>query len=44
VLDYGSDGDADVLVASLSGPDRVLMNNGTGHLQLHTGFMNSQKR
>jgi hypothetical protein len=41
MLDYDSDGDADVLVASLAGPDRILMNDGTGHLRLHTDFMNS---
>jgi FG-GAP-like repeat len=35
VLDYDSDGDADVLVASLRDPDRILMNDGTGHLRLH---------
>lgn len=41
MLDYDSDGDPDVLVASLAGPDRVLINDGTGHLRLHTDFMNS---
>lgn len=29
-LDYDSDGDADVFVGSLSGPDRLLINNGQG--------------
>jgi hypothetical protein len=41
MLDYDSDGDPDVLVASLAGPDRVLINDGSGHLRLHTDFMNS---
>jgi FG-GAP-like repeat len=41
MLDYDSDGDSDVLVASLAGPDRILINNGRGHLRLHTDFMNS---
>lgn len=30
-LDYDSDGDADVLLASLSGPDRLLINDGEAH-------------
>ncbi|UCF93026.1 MAG: VCBS repeat-containing protein [Desulfobacterales bacterium] len=41
MLDYDSDGDPDVLVASLAGPDRILINDGTGHLRLHKDFMNS---
>jgi putative SOS response-associated peptidase YedK len=41
MLDYDNDGDADVLVASLAGPDRVLINDGTGHLHLHTDWVNS---
>ncbi|HEX8030363.1 MAG TPA: VCBS repeat-containing protein [Vicinamibacterales bacterium] len=32
-LDYDSDGDADFVVGSLSGPDRLLINDGKGHLQ-----------
>jgi hypothetical protein len=31
-LDYDSDGDADFVVGSLSGPDRLLINDGRGHL------------
>jgi hypothetical protein len=31
-LDADSDGDADFVVGSLSGPDRLLVNDGTGHL------------
>lgn len=31
-LDYDSDGDADLLVGSLTGPDRLMVNDGTGHL------------
>ena len=30
-LDYDSDGDADVLLGSLSGPDRILINDGKAH-------------
>jgi hypothetical protein len=33
-LDYDSDGDADFLIGSLSGPDRLLINNGKGRLSL----------
>lgn len=32
-LDYDSDGDADFLIGSLSGPDRLLVNDGTGALR-----------
>ena len=35
-LDYDSDGDADLLVGSLSEPDRLLLNDGTGTLALVT--------
>ncbi|MEO7156053.1 MAG: VCBS repeat-containing protein [Vicinamibacterales bacterium] len=33
-LDYDSDGDADFVVGSLSGPDRLLINDGQGHLSV----------
>ena len=33
-LDVESDGDADFLVGSLDGPDRLLLNDGSGHLSL----------
>jgi hypothetical protein len=33
-LDYDSDGDADFVIGSLSGPDRLLINDGKGHLSL----------
>ena len=33
-LDFDSDGDADFLIGSLSGPDRLLMNDGKGNLTL----------
>ena len=33
-LDYDSDGDADFVVGSLSGPDRLLINDGKGHLSV----------
>lgn len=35
-LDFDNDGDADVLVGSLSGPDRVLVNDGKGHFTVAT--------
>lgn len=36
-LDVDSDGDADMLVASLSGPERLLLNDGSGHFTLAPG-------
>ena len=33
-LDYDSDGDADFVIGSLSGPDRLIINDGKGHLTL----------
>ena len=36
-LDVDSDGDADMLVASLSGPERLLLNDGTGTFTLAAG-------
>jgi hypothetical protein len=33
-LDADSDGDADFIIGSLSGPDRLLLNDGRGHLSL----------
>jgi len=33
-LDVDNDGDADVVVGSLSGPDRLLVNDGKGHLSV----------
>ena len=33
-IDSDSDGDADILIGSLDGPDRLMINYGTGHLQL----------
>ena len=35
-LDVESDGDADFLIGSLDGPDRLLRNDGTGHLTMDT--------
>ena len=35
-LDFESDGDADFVIASLSGPDRLLINDGKGHLTVAT--------
>ena len=37
-LDYDSDGDADFLVGSLSGEDRLLLNDGSGALSLQTSM------
>lgn len=34
VLDYDSDGDPDFVIGSLNGPDRLLVNDGTGSLTL----------
>lgn len=33
-LDVDSDGDADFVIGSLSGPDRLILNDGRGHLSL----------
>ena len=33
-LDFDSDGDADFLIGSLDGPDRLLINDGSGHLKV----------
>jgi FG-GAP-like repeat len=33
-LDFDSDGDADLLIGSLDGPDRLLMNDGSGKMKL----------
>jgi hypothetical protein len=33
-LDYDSDGDADFVIGSLTGPDRLLINDGEGHLTM----------
>ena len=33
-LDFDSDGDADFLIGSLSGPDRLLINDGSGRLRV----------
>lgn len=33
-LDYDSDGDADFLIGSLNGPDRLLVNDGSGQLTM----------
>jgi hypothetical protein len=36
-LDVDADGDADLLIASLSGPERLLLNDGSGHFTLANG-------
>jgi hypothetical protein len=36
-LDVDNDGDADMLVASLGGPERLLINDGSGHFTLAAG-------
>jgi hypothetical protein len=38
-LDYDSDGDADVLLGSLSGPDRLLVNDGSGVFKAATSVV-----
>ena len=40
-LDFDSDGDTDLLIGSLTDPDRLLMNDGSGKLKLvnHTEFI-----
>ena len=35
-LDFDADGDADFVIGSLSGPDRLLINDGKGHLTVAT--------
>jgi hypothetical protein len=35
-LDYDSDGDADFVIGSLTGPDRLVINDGKGHLRVAT--------
>jgi hypothetical protein len=34
-LDYDSDGNADFIIGSLTGPDRLLINDGSGNLMMH---------
>jgi hypothetical protein len=41
-LDYDSDGDADALLCSLTGPDRLLINDGKGHLRQAPGVFPNQ--
>jgi hypothetical protein len=41
-LDYDSDGDADVLIAALTGPDRLLINDATGRLKEAPGVFPNQ--
>jgi hypothetical protein len=35
-FDYDSDGDVDILIGSLSGPDRLAINDGSGHFKVAT--------
>lgn len=35
-FDYDSDGDVDILIGSLSGPDRIAINDGAGHFKVAT--------
>jgi hypothetical protein len=35
-FDYDSDGDVDILIGSLSGPDRLAINDGSGHFEVAT--------
>ena len=39
ILDHDSDGDADFLIGSLDGPDRLLVNDGSGQLTLTTAIL-----
>lgn len=41
-LDYDSDGDADFVIGSLSGPDRLLINNGKGLLSVALDVFNGE--
>lgn len=41
-LDYDSDGDADFLIGSLSGPDRLMVNDGKGHLRVATNVISGK--
>jgi hypothetical protein len=41
-LDHDADGDADFVVGSLSGPDRLLINDGKGRLRLATGVFGGE--
>ena len=41
-LDVDSDGDADFVVGSLSGPDRLLVNDGKGHLTVRLDVFNGE--
>lgn len=40
-LDFESDGDADFLIASLDGPDRLLINDGSGRLSMLTSIFDA---
>ena len=42
-LDFDSDFDADFLIGSLSGPDRLLVNDGTGRLRLATDVFTGEE-
>jgi hypothetical protein len=41
-LDADSDGDADFVIGSLSGPDRLLVNDGKGHLTVRRGVFGGE--
>ena len=41
-LDFDSDGDADFIIASLTGPDRLLINDGTGAMSLRAGVFDGE--
>ena len=43
-LDFDSDGDADFLIGSLDGADRLLINDGTGHLTAAKKVFKTKKR
>lgn len=41
-LDVDSDGDADFVIGSLSGPDRLLINDGRGHLTMRNDVFDGE--
>ena len=43
VLDFDSDGDPDFLIGSLDGPDRLMINDGTGGLTVKTNVFGGER-
>jgi hypothetical protein len=42
-LDYDSDGDADFIIGSLTAPDRLLINDGSGNLMMYAKVFSGEK-